>query len=170
MSSHIYGSVSDADLYFTQRLHQYAWSNSDPEDHEKALLAATRVIDNLSFKGVKSSVYTLLSQNSDATDSQIREANAAQELEFPRGSDDEIPEAIIRACYEIAYSLLDGKDPELELENLAITSHGFSSARTTYNRNQPPLEHLINGVPSVMAWMLLKPFLRDDDLIILRRV
>ena len=52
-------------------------------------------------------------------------AEGSQELEFPRGADTEVPEAIRRACYEIAHTLLDGKDPELELENLGIVSQGY---------------------------------------------
>src|SRR5690606_27134828 len=101
---------------------------------------------------------------------EIRAAEASQVLEFPRGDDTEVPEAIRRACYEIAHALLDGKDPEMELEALGITSQGFHSVRTTYSRNQVPIEHLIHGVPAVLAWNLLKPFLRDDDAIRLSRV
>jgi len=56
------------------------------------------------------------------------------------------------------------------LENLGITSQGYASVRTTYARNQVPIEHIINGVPSPQAWRWLKPFLRDDDAIKLSRV
>src|SRR5690606_14958372 len=102
----------------------------------KALIAATLIIDTLAFKGRKHSVYTLLQSNPNATVEQVRQAEASQMLEFPRGSDTEVPDAIRVACYEIAYSLLDGKDPEIELENLGISSQGISSVRTTYNRAQ----------------------------------
>jgi len=97
-------------------------------------------------------------------------AEASQELEFPRGSDTEVPLAIRRACFEIAHSLLDGKDPELELENLGIVSQGYSSVRTTFSRTHVPVEHIVNGVPSSLAWRLLLPFLRDDDAIRVSRV
>ena len=113
---------------------------------------------------------TLLQANPSASDGDIRQAEASQPLEFPRGADTEVPEAIRMASYEIAHSLLDGKDPEMELENLGIVSQGFGSVRTAYNRSQVPIEHIINGIPSAAAWRLLKPFLRDDEAIKLSRI
>ena len=40
---------------------------------------------------------------------------------------------------------------------------GISSVRTTYNRSQVPIEHIVNGVPNALAWRLLRPFLRDEE-------
>jgi hypothetical protein len=165
-----YGTLAEANEYFDNRLHQNAWYDAAVADRPKALIAATRIIDALAFKGYKSTVYTLLAANSLATDEEIRAAEADQALEFPRGSDSEVPEAIRIACYELAHSLLDGKDPEAELENLGIVSSGYSSVRTTYNRNQVPIEHIINGVPNALAWRLIRPFLRDEDALRLARV
>lgn len=165
-----YGSVAEADDYFEMRLHEYAWTATVAEDRPKALWAATVIMDSLSFKGSKHTVYELLQSNPSASEEDIRAAEAAQALEFPRGADTEVPEDIRSACYEIAYSLVDGKDPDLELENLGIVSQGFGSVRTTYNRSQIPIEHIINGVTSPQAWRLLKPFLRDDEAIKLSRV
>jgi hypothetical protein len=165
-----YGTLSEAQDYFDARLHEYAWSEADPADRPKALRAATIILDTLNYKGQKNAVYALLEADPDATDEEIRTAESSQALEFPRGDDDEVPEAIRIACYEIAHAMLDGKDPELELENLGISSQGISSLRTTYNRNQVPIEHIINGVPSSSAWRLILPFLRDDDAVRLLRV
>jgi hypothetical protein len=165
-----YGTLQQAQEYFENRLHEIAWSGARPVDRPKALLAATRIIDALNFKGCKHTVYELLQANSEATDEAIREQEAAQPLEFPRGADTEVPDAIRLACYEIAHSLLDGKDPELELENLGISSHQMSSVRTTYSRSQVPIEHIINGIPNTAAWRALKPFLRDEDAVKLSRV
>lgn len=170
ISTDYYGSVEEATVYFSMRLHEQAWSRARVADRPKALHSATMVIDTLNFKGYKNPVYELLAANSSATDEEIWEAEASQVLEFPRGADTEVPETIRRACYEIAHSLLDGKDPELELETLGIVSQGYGSVRTTYSRNQVPIEHLINGIPNALAWRLLKPFLRDDDAIKLSRV
>ena len=77
---------------------------------------------------------------------------------------------IRRATYEIAHSLLDNKDPELELETLTVTSMGYGSVRTSYERNQVPIEHIVNLIPSALAFKLLRPFLRDDDAVKLSRV
>jgi hypothetical protein len=165
-----YGTLTEANQYFDNRLHESAWYGARPNDRPKALIAATRIINTLNFKGYKSPVFTLLEDNSDATAEQIRAAEATQANEFPRGSDTEVPEDIRIACYEIAHSLLDGKDPELELENLGISSQGYESVRTTFSRSQVPIEHIVNGVPNASAWRLIRPFLRDEDAIKLARV
>jgi hypothetical protein len=165
-----YGTLTEADSYFASRLHESAWTDADPADRPKALWAATQIIDGLNYKGNKHSVYMLLDANSAASTSEIQAAEASQALEFPRGADTEVPEAIRRACYEIAYALLDGKDPELELENLSVESMGYGQVRTGYSRNQVPIEHIINMVPSSVAWRLLRPFLRDGDAVKLSRV
>jgi hypothetical protein len=128
------------------------------------------IIDALNFKGYKNTVYELLMASPNASNEEIYEAEAAQPLEFPRGSDTEVPGVIRMASYEIAYALLDGKDPEMELETLGIVSQGYASVRTSYNRNQVPIDHIINGIPSPQAWRWIMPFLRDDDQLILARV
>ena len=104
------------------------------------------------------------------TPEELQAADDAQSNEFPRGRDTVVPQNIIVANYEIAFNLLDGKDPEIELENLGISSQGLESVRTTYARSQVPIEHIVNGVPSAAAWRLIAPFLREDMAISLRRV
>lgn len=170
INSDYYGTLQEAQDYFDGRLHETAWSNAKAADRPKALRSATRIINTLNFKGHKATVYALLQANCDATDEEIREQEAAQPMEFPRGADTDVPENIRLAMYEIAHSLLDGKDPELELENLGIISSGLSSVRTTYNRVQVPIAHIINGVPNALAWRYLQPFLRDEDALKLMRV
>jgi hypothetical protein len=175
-----YGTVDEATAYFAERLHETAWTDADPSDRPKALQAATRIIDTLNFKGEKHSVWALLGEyrphepwpmpGRRPSPEQIHAANAAQELEFPRDSDVEVPEEIRIACFEIAHALLDGRDPELEVEALAITQQNYGSVQTSYSRAGSPLEHVANGVPSVMAWRLLRPFLRSSDEITFSRV
>ncbi len=161
-----YGTIHEAETYFAKRLHEQTWSKSKAVDHEKALWAATLIIDALNFKGDKHSVYEVLQANSET----IRVAEDSQVLEFPRDADMEVPEEIRVATYEIAHSLLDGKDPDLELEALGIISHSIQDTTTSYNREQVPIEHIINGIPSTQAWRLLRPYLREDDAIILSRI
>lgn len=146
----IYGTLLSALEYFSKRLHSRPWDQATVEDKNKALIAATRIIDALNFKGQKTDL--------------------DQHHEFPRDGDTVVPAAIEQATYEIAISLLDGRDPDMELESLGISSQGIESVRTTYNRTKPPIEHLINGVPSSQAWRLLRPFLRDENSITLIRV
>jgi len=165
-----YGTLVEADSYFASRLHERAWFDADPADRPKALWAATQIIDALNYKGNKHSVYTLLLANPSASQDEIRAAEASQPLEFPRGADTTVPEAVRIAAFEIAHALLDGKDPELELENLAVNSMGYGAVKTSYERSQLPIEHIVNMVPSSVAWRLLKPFLRDSDALKLLRL
>ncbi|MBN2562746.1 MAG: hypothetical protein JXQ75_17625 [Phycisphaerae bacterium] len=165
-----YGTLVEADSYFASRLHERAWFDADPADRPKALWAATQIIDALNYKGNKHSVYTLLLANPSASQDEIRAAEVSQPLEFPRGADTTVPEAVRIAVYEIAHALLDGKDPELELENLAINAMGYGAVKTSYERSQLPIEHIVNMVPSSAAWRLLKPFLRDSDALKLLRL
>jgi hypothetical protein len=168
----IYGTLDEADSYFENRLHETAWTGATPVNRRRALIAARGIIDALNFKGVKHSVYTLCgsSDTSGLAQEDIRAAEASQPLEFPRGDDTEVPEAIRIAEYEIAYALLDGKDPELELENLAVSAMGYGAVKTSYERSQLPIEHIVNLVPSSVAWRLLRPFLRDSDALKLSRL
>ena len=155
-------------------------------DKPKALLAARRLIDNLNFKGDKHAVWVFHQQvpppwrdpttalsnerRRNSIGSRSVTAEASQPLEFPRGADTVVPEAIRRAEYELAFSLLDGMDPQMELENLSVTAQGYAEVRTHFERNMVPIEHLINLVPNPLAWSLLKPFLRDDQAVRLSRV
>jgi hypothetical protein len=170
INTDIYGTLGEADTYFENRLHETAWTGATPASRGKALIAARAIMDALNYKGYKHAVYTLLQANPSATQEQIRAAEISQPLEFPRGADTEVPEAIRIAEYEIAHALLDGKDPELELENLAVNSMGYGQVKTSYERTQLPIEHIINLVPSSVAWRLLKPFLRDSDALKLSRL
>ena len=191
--SDYYGTLQEAQDYFDNRLHEKAWSRAKPTDRPKALRAATIIIDTLAYKGVKAAVANYMNSVPGRlwTDAGIRAADASQPLEFPRGiapegrgssdsgiitnaqppvpPDTEVPEAVRIACYEIAHSLLDGKDPERELENLGISSHGFEGVRTAYDRSLIPVDHIVNGVPNALAWRLIQPFLRDDHAIHLSR-
>ena len=173
MNETFYGTVSEANTYFSYRLHETAWTAASNGDRAKALLAATQIVDALNYKGWKHSVWTLYQAYtwpSHPTATLVRAANQEQALEFPRDADTSVPEPIRQAVYEIAYNLLDGRDPELELEAIAVNHQAYGSVQTTYNRNQVPLEHIINGVPSIVAWRLLRSFLRPGDEVKLSRI
>ena len=167
ISNDFYGSVVEAAEYFGCKLRAPAWDDAKPRERKSALVQATQIIDTLSYKGCKASVYVL---PETATEAEIRQAEYDQPLEFPRDLDSTVPEVIRKACYEIAYALLDGVDPEMELESLGVSSQGLESVRTTYARNQRPVDHIINGVPSAQAWRWLLPFLRDGQSIHITRV
>jgi hypothetical protein len=169
-----YGTLAEANEYFDNRLHEEAWYNAPADDRPKALIKATQLIDALNFKGFKATVYDIMFDYDGSplypTEEEIREAEEEQELEFPRGEDVDIPDQIKLACWEIAHALLDGVDPDLDVENLGVSSQGVASVRTTYARSQSLVEHLMHGIPSATAWRYIKPFLRDADEVKLSRV
>jgi len=143
-----YADASGGDTYFAARIGSDAWDNSETVDKDKALAHATRIIDTLSFLGSK--------------------AESSQENQFPRYGQSDVPTSIIYACCEIALALLDGINPELELENLSQISSGYANVKSTFNRDQLP-EHILAGVPSSTAWRLLKPWLVDNRSIVMIR-
>ena len=170
-----YGTLSEANSYFANRLHSYAWNDAAATDKPKALLQACRIIDTLKYKGVKNPVYLvmydadgdLLSPQPD--EDVILAANATQELEFPRGRDTVVPEAIKMAQWEIAYALLEGFDPDAALEGLRVTAQTYSAVRTTYADSDQSIEYLMYGIPTGTIWRWLKPYLSDSRILRLRR-
>ena len=95
--------------------------------------------------------------------------DAVEARRYPVLHDPGVPEDIGDATAEIALSLLDGVDPELEFENLAMITQQYGTIKSTYDRsiNQ---EYKMAGVPSMTAWRMLKPYLRDSQGIDLNRV
>lgn len=145
----MYGTISEAETYFGERLNTRAWDTAVISDRTKALLMATRAIDRLNFSGSKNS-YT-------------------QELQFPRGDDTTVPSDIKYACFELALAFLDGVDLEQEANSVNVASDAFSGVRTTYD-GDTYAEHMRAGIPSIVAWQYLKPYLRDPREILISRV
>lgn len=144
-----YGSVLRGTEYFNNRLDNDAWFESINPKQRIALFEATQLIDKLNFAGSKS--------------------DSSQLLEFPRGTDTEVPRYIEFATYELAYVLLDGVDVNREVSQINVTSEGYSSVRTTYDRTRIP-DYIIAGIPSPKAWGYLKPYLRDTRQLKISRV
>ena len=157
-----YSTVEDATDYFDNRLHQTDWSTATAEDKERALLAATRDVDRLSYAGYKTAVFELLEADPDATQEEIDAADATQPLKFPRDGND-IPETFLFAVYEIAHERLRGRDPDVEQENLRISSGGVGSTRSSLNTNGAANTHLSNGIVSFTAWRYLLPLLASNN-------
>ena len=176
MATLYYGTLTEANTYFDERLHTSAWDDAAAADKPKALNAARIAIDNLNFKGVKSAVYDIMYDSSgnlvnpQPSEVTIIAADATQALEFPRGSDDDVTEEIKQAQWEESYMLLDGADPVSEFESLRVKRQGYSSVRTTYADDDPSAEHLVYGIVSPNAWRLLKPYLLFNDSLRFSRV
>ena len=150
-----YGTLAEANEYFSQKLFESAWSESLPEYHPMALWRATLIIDDLNYKGVKNAVYVLDSPNRD----EVIAADSAQALEFPRGPETAVPLKIEQACYEIAYALLEGVDQQDQSDSLGVQRQAYGSVRTSYGVHKAGAAQIAHGVPSSTAWRMLKPFL-----------
>ena len=150
-----YGTYIEGDAYFANRLHVLAWNEAASSQKTIALAEASMRIDRLRFSGVA--------------------VDDSQELEFPRyyGDDpdgtEEIPDEIRNACFELAYVLLDGVEPDLEFENLGVAGHRYSSVGMT-NQPNANFDHFSAGIPSATAWRFIMPFLADSRGIKFNRV
>lgn len=144
-----YGSVTEGGDYFNTKLNVPIWTNATNINKRKGLIQATRIIDRLNFVGEKS--------------------EETQVLEFPRYPDEIVPLDIEKATYEIAYRLLAGFDEEHSESNVGVLSRQWGPVSTSYSEKFRA-EHIAAGVPSVEAWRLLKPYLRNPRRIQLNRV
>ncbi len=137
-----YATEAEANTFLTTSILDHgAWETADTPERDIALVEATQAIDDLNFRGDK--------------------AVSTQVLEFPRGTDVTVPAKIQEATALIALDLLDGKTVEDEVANIPARNRGFSSVRTTYDREFVQ-EWLSNGIISFRAWKRIKPFLRDS--------
>ena len=143
-----YADLIFAEDYFLRKMHTQPWDQANDAQRSKALFEASIRIDRLNFKGCRTS--------------------ATQPLAWPRDSES-VPDDIKIASCELAMALLDGVSPEMEYENLATSSEGMSSARTGYDRSSVP-EHFAAGIPSLLAWQLLRPYLVNPSHVKIYRV
>lgn len=137
--SAMYGTVDEGDQYFNGKLYCQAWLDALSTDKTKAMQHATKQIERLRFKGMKTV--------------------STQVLEFPRDGETVVPQNIRIACYEEALSLLEGHDPEQEIRNLYNSANQFGPINTNY-RNIPK-HHVRAGITSITAWNHLLPYLVD---------
>ena len=142
-----YGTYADGDTYFATRLWVSAWTEASDANKMIALAEATTRIDQLRFYGEKT--------------------DADQDNEFPRDTDD-TPDEIKYACFEIALELLDGKNPDIEFENLSIKMHRYDKVHTERSGAMPA--HTLAGIPSVLAWRCLEPYLASNRTLRISRV
>lgn len=174
MSSY-YGSISEANTYFSNRLHSESWTTAAADDKPKALLEATRIIDSLRYQGVKHAVWSIMYEYDSTTESykkilnnpptrnEVIAADATQELEFPRGQDASVPQEIEWACYEIALAIIEGFDPEDAIERVNVIRQRYASVATTYAADRQSQEYLVYGIPSARVWRWLKPHLAGEN-------
>lgn len=165
-----YVTYTYGDMYFGGRLYVDDWVTADNISKTKALQMATERLENLNWVGVKHTLWLAYQTTHHLSHDQIKTANAAQELAFPRGSDTTIPINIQNACCEIAIKFLaPDYDADLEFENLGGKDFSYSAVRITSDLTRSR-EHLLAGIPSITAWRLLRRYLADERGINLRKV
>lgn len=162
-----YATLEYADTYFSNKLYSNKWGNTSQGDREAALEMGADDMDRLNFVGMKHAAWVAFQTTHDKDE--LLAAGATQARQFPRGSDTETPDAVKRANCEIAFSRIDGIDPDQEYIALTTVSEGYSSVRQTYNRSIV-LDHILHGIASATAWRYLLPYLRRDRGVKLRRV
>jgi len=144
-----YATITEGNEYCKQRLNSTAWTNATTTEKTQALIMASKAIDKLNLRGEKT--------------------DEAQTLEFPRYDDTSVPDDIKFASIEIAIALLDDIDPDIEFKNLRLISQSYASVRSSYDVNNVP-EHILAGIPSIVAWRYLLPYLEENRVINTRRI
>lgn len=106
-SANAYTDVAAADVYFDERLNSAAWTAANADDKARALIQATRRVDQEQFDGVPVD---------PPTDSEASQSTQTQALKWPRQAaendadwtydDDQIPIIIRQATMELALSYL----------------------------------------------------------------
>jgi len=108
-----YVSLTEANEYFSNRLHVDAWSSASDADKEKALRQATKEIDRQLLKG--------------------RKTNPSQPLAFPRYPDAEIPQNVKEACCEEALAILEsGNSQRRKLQQEGVQSFTLGNMSESY--------------------------------------
>lgn len=144
-----YLTRAEADTYFLDSLSAGSWLTASNGDKDKALTMATRLINTLSFRGSKS--------------------DSEQANEFPRGENSYTPQEVAWACAEIALCFIDGFDPNKERENLTVLGEKIDSVASSYSERHKE-QWRVTGVPSIVAWNYLLPFLAGKTSLTLFRV
>ena len=144
-----YASLTEAFTYFSERYDNQLWLSSEDTIRTRALKTATRLIDRLNFLDDKT--------------------EAEQENEFPRGTDTDVPDDVKNACCEIAYALLDGRDPDFESEFNNASALSIGSVKLSKDIESVPL-HVWYNIPSSIAWSYLTPYMVNPHELRIERV
>lgn len=174
--ANFYGTMVEANNYFANRLHTTDWDMATPADRNSAMVEAAELIDQFDYIGQKFAFQVALDAlgdvdlSTDENQATLRAAELSQALEFPRGSENVVPEEIERAGYLIAKALLSGRSPDEDLEGLSIKSTQYGGVKTTYHRSGVDQEHTAHLIPSPQAWTLIRPFIRERNAFDFQRV
>ena len=129
-----YVNLTEANEYFSDRLHADAWAEASDADKEKALAMATKAIDRQPLRG--------------------RKTETGQALAFPRYPDAEIPQNVKEACCEEALTILErGNSQRRKLQQEGVQSFSLGNMSETFAAGAG------KGLLSQEAKELLRPWL-----------
>lgn len=151
-----YATVAEADTYFDDRLKATAWTGADADDKARALIEATRRIDQEEFEGTPVDPLN----DADVT-------GDTQALKWPRQAadddagwtydDDVIPTIVKRATFELALALLDADSDFLADTGL----EGFKRVAVGSLQVTPRHTHRPGELPETVR-RILRPVLRTS--------
>jgi hypothetical protein len=129
-----YVNLTEANEYFSNRLHADAWAETSDADKDKALAVAAKAIDRQPLKG--------------------RKTDKEQPFAFPRFPDTEIPTVVKEACCEEALALLErGNSQRRKLQQEGVQSFSLGNMSETFATGAG------KGLLSHEAKELLRPWL-----------
>lgn len=125
-----YATIEAAETYFTSVLDTEPWDDAEPEMRQKALYAATRMIDGL----------------------RVRRPHSEE-----KNFDEPAPTDVQRACAQIALDILDGFE-QSDFEDNDLIAEGYGNIRDTHDSNAVMMHRWL-GLSSYAAFILLRPYL-----------
>ncbi len=149
-----YISLANANTYMDMILSNTAWTSASENDKSKALIKATKNIDNLLLKGIK--------------------RNTDQPLQFPRffekslnyddiallGTEQDIPTAVAQACAEEALAILRNfSTPNIRLE---FQQQGVKSVRIGNTAETYTTPSSLNSLLGTETRLLLKGYIANS--------
>ena len=132
-----------AEGYFAGVFNKAPWENATDEQRLVALTQANRAINKLAFRS--------------------RRLDESQADAFPRVSWLSIPEDIQNAIHEEALAILDGRDIEIEKQNLSTITQMFAGVKQQFDRQAYQMDNILAGILSATAWEHLVPYLKDPQ-------
>ena len=103
----------------------------------------------------------------DKSKALARASKLIRNLSFSDAYSEEL-DNVVAACFELAYALLDGADPEEEIKAVYQSVNAFDVLRIGKNDTVHP--RILHGIVSQQAWIYLQPYLIDPRTIKLSRI
>lgn len=138
-----YADETYAEEYLSLRLDTRAWDIATEKEKQASLQMASDDLDRLPLRGVRKTT--------------------VQQRRFPRdyAASSDVPEAVKQACVELALEYLKGADSQEEYSLLTRQNSQYATIREQRDpQNMEP--HIVAGIPSLRAFNLMVPFLRDE--------